>query len=227
MIDVINAAGRPVLAIDAVRPARRQRPAARPCGARDGHGHVRVPEIGQLMYRGRLAASNEVIDIGIPADAIAAFARAFACWASDVGALLPGARCALGQLRALLVVAGSLARRAPRCWQPPRRERARVHHARRCRRSCRCSRARAEIMTESLPDDRRDPALTTVGDRPPLAGRGAVVCGLGSGSRGTRALVACVVQRARALAGWQTGSAARKGTTPASVPAPPRHAAPG
>jgi NAD(P)H-hydrate epimerase len=160
------------------------------------------------MYPGAdLCGQLEVIDIGIPRDAVAAVRpRLRLLEATDVGPLLPRRPrdAHKGSFGHVLVVAGSRGKTGAALLAASAAARAGAGlttlaaagsllpvlegHVR-------------EIMTEPLPDGPDGTAALEDGviiDRL-LAGRGAVVCGPGLGlADGTRALVARVVQRARA-----------------------------
>jgi ADP-dependent NAD(P)H-hydrate dehydratase / NAD(P)H-hydrate epimerase len=209
MIDAINAAGRPVLAIDL--PSGLSADSGRPLGhavRATVTATFAFPKIGQLMYPGaELCGQLEVIDIGIPADAIAAVRpRLRLLEASDVGALLPRrARDAhKGSFGHVLVVAGSRGKTGAALLAASAAARAGAGLTTLAAASSLLPVLEGhvrEIMTEPLPDGPDGTAALDDGmviDRL-LAGRGAVVCGPGLGlTEGTRALVACVVQRARA-----------------------------
>jgi NAD(P)H-hydrate epimerase len=209
MIEAINAAGRPVLAIDL--PSGMSADSGQPLGhavRASVTATFAFPKIGQLMYPGAdLCGQLEVIDIGIPADAVAAVRpRLRLLEATDVGPLLlrRPRDAHKGSFGHVLVVAGSRGKTGAALLAASAAARAGAGlttlaaagsllpvlegHVR-------------EIMTEPLPDGPDGTAALDDGviiDRL-LAGRGAVVCGPGLGlADGTRALVACVVQRARA-----------------------------
>ena len=198
VIDAINTAGAPVLAVDI--PSGLSADTGRPLGVAvraTATATFAFLKVGQCLYpgvehSGRLA----VVDIGIPADAVAAVGpKGMLLDAADVGRLLPRRPrdAHKGTFGHVLVVAGSrgksgaalLAAEAaarsgaglttlavPASLQP-----VVEGHVR-------------EAMTAALP---HDPSSAELGDL--LAGRAAVVCGPGLGlTSDTRALVAAVVR---------------------------------
>jgi NAD(P)H-hydrate epimerase len=209
VIDAINAAGRPVLAIDL--PSGLSADSGRPLGhavRASVTATFAFPKVGQVFYPGaEHCGTLEVVDIGIPPDAVAAVApRTRLLEAADVGGLLPRrARDAhKGSFGHVLVVAGSRGKTGASLLAAAAAARAGAGlttlaaagalqpvlegHVR-------------EVMTEPLPDGPNGTAALGDGTAVErlLNGRGAIVCGPGLGlADGTRALVAHVVRRARA-----------------------------
>ena len=208
VIDAINAAGRPTLAVDI------------PSGLSADTGHVLgtavratatatfgFAKVGQHVYPGaELVGALDVVDIGIPAEAVTAVGpRTALLEAAEVGRCLPRRPRAghKGTFGHVLVIAGSrgksgaallAAEGAGRAGAglttlagPAALQSVLEGHVR-------------EAMTAALPDD---PAGTmALGDGGALAallaGRASVTCGPGLGvSAGTRALVAAVVRQCR------------------------------
>src|SRR5262245_44369174 len=208
VIDTINAAGRPVLAIDI--PSGLSSDTGRPLGAAvraTATATFGLPKLGQVMYPGAdLCGRLHVVDIGIPAEAVAAVGpRMRLLEAAEVGRLLPRrARDAhKGTFGHVLVVAGSRGKTGAALLASAAAARAGAGlttlaaagsllpvlegHVR-------------EIMTEPLPDG--PDGTAALGDglaiEHLLAGRAAVVCGPGLGQADeTKALVAHVVRHAR------------------------------
>jgi len=201
-IEAINACGEPVLAVDIASGLSAD--SGRPLGAAvratvtATFGH---PKVGQLLYPGvEHTGLLAVVDIGIPAEALAAVApRVTLLENHEVGALLPPRRRdahkgdfghvlvvagSRGKTGAALLAAGGAARAGaglttlavPATLQPVLEAQVR------------------EAMTAALPDTSDGAALDAL-----LAGRAAVVCGPGLGQAAeTRALVAHVIRRSSA-----------------------------
>jgi NAD(P)H-hydrate epimerase len=198
VIDAINAAGAPVLAVDIASGLSAD--TGRPLGTAVRAAVTATfgfPKIGQCLYPGvEHTGRLEVVDIGIPAAAVAAVGpRAVLLETADVGRLLPRRPrdAHKGTFGHVLVVAGSpgksgaalLAAEAsarsgaglttlavPAALQP-----VVEGHVR-------------EAMTTALPAEPGRAALANL-----LAGRAAVVCGPGLGlTDDTRALVAGIVR---------------------------------
>jgi len=201
-IEAINACGAPVLAVDIASGLSAD--TGRPLGAAvratvtATFGH---PKVGQLLYPGvEHTGLLAVVDIGIPAEALAAVApRVTLLENHEVGALLPPRRRdahkgdfghvlvvagSRGKTGAALLAAGGAARAGaglttlavPATLQPVLEAQVR------------------EAMTAALPDTSDGAALDAL-----LAGRAAVVCGPGLGQAAeTRALVAHVIRRSAA-----------------------------
>jgi NAD(P)H-hydrate epimerase len=209
VIEAINAARKPVLAIDV------------PSGLSADTGHVlgcavraavtatfAFPKVGQVIYPGaELCGRLEVVDIGIPSEGLAVVRPQMRLLeAGEVGCLLPRrARDAhKGTFGHVLVVAGSRGKTGAALLAAGAAARAGAGlttlaaadsllpvlegHVR-------------EVMSEPLPDGPDGTATLADGsvvDRL-LEGRAAVVCGPGLGqAEGTRSLVHHVVRRARA-----------------------------
>ncbi len=204
VIDAINAAGKPVLAIDI--PSGLSADTGHPLGATvraDVTATFAFPKVGQVMYPGaELCGRLEVVDIGIPPEAIAEVEpRMRLLEAHDVGCLLPRrARDAhKGTFGHVLIVAGSRGKTGAALLAAAATARAGAGlttlaapaallpvvegHVR-------------EVMCEPLPDG-LDTGAAPALDRL-LAGRAAVVCGPGLGqAEGARAIVHHVVRHAR------------------------------
>src|SRR5262245_39204875 len=209
VIDTVNAAGRPVLAIDI--PSGLSSDTGRPLGAAvraTATATFGLPKLGQVMYPGAdLCGRLHVVDIGIPAEAVAAVGpRVGVLEAAEVGRMLPHrARDAhKGTFGHVLVVAGSRGKTGAALLASSAAARSGAGlttlaaagsllpvlegHVR-------------EIMSEPLPDG--PDGTAALGDAAVverlLNGRAAVVCGPGLGQAdGTRALVAHVVRRTNA-----------------------------
>jgi len=209
VIDAINAAGRPVLAIDL--PSGLSSDSGQPLGRAvraTATATFAFPKVGQVIYPGvDLCGALEVVDIGIPQDAVTAVGPQIRLLeAAEVGSLLPRRPrdAHKGSFGHVLVIAGSRGKTGASLLATSAAARAGAGlttlaaagallpvlegHVR-------------EIMTEPLPDG--PDGTAALGDGAAverlLPGRGAIVCGPGLGlAEGTRALVAHVVRRARA-----------------------------
>src|SRR5262249_21898264 len=204
VIDAITAAGRPVFAIDI--PSGLSSDTGQPMGTAVRAAVTATfafPKLGQAIYPGaELCGRLEVVDIGIPGEAVAAIAPSMRLLeAAEVGRMLPRrARDAhKGTFGHVLVVAGSRGKTGAALLASAAAARSGAGlttlaaagallpvlegHVR-------------EVMSEPLPDGPDGTAALGDGavvDRL-LNGRAAVVCGPGLGQAdGTRALVAHVV----------------------------------
>jgi ADP-dependent NAD(P)H-hydrate dehydratase / NAD(P)H-hydrate epimerase len=209
VIDAINASGRPVLAIDI--PSGLSADTGRPLGTAVQAAVTATfafPKLGQVLYPGaELCGRLDVVDIGIPPEAVAAMRPQMRLLeAGEVGRLLPRRPrdSHKGTFGHVLVVAGSRGKTGAALLASAAAARAGAGlttlaaaasllpvlegHVR-------------EVMSEPLPDAGDGTATlddAALVDRL-LAGRAAVVCGPGLGTAdGTRALVHHVVRRARA-----------------------------
>jgi NAD(P)H-hydrate epimerase len=209
VIDAINDAGRPVFAVDI--PSGLSSDTGRAMGTAVRAGVTATfafPKLGQVIYPGaELCGRLEVVDIGIPADALAAVRPDMRLLeAAEVGRLLPRRRrdSHKGTFGHVLVVAGSRGKTGAALLASAAVARAGAGlttlaaaasllpviegHSR-------------EIMSEPLPDGPDGTAALDDGTllERLLGGRAAVVCGPGLGqAEGTRALVAHVVRHAAA-----------------------------
>jgi NAD(P)H-hydrate epimerase len=198
VIEAINAAGAPVLAVDISSGLSAD--TGRPLGTAvraTATATFGFPKVGQCLYPGvEHTGRLEVVDIGIPAEALAAVGpRCALLDAAEVGRLLPRrARDAhKGTFGHVLVVAGSrgksgaallAAEAAARSGAglttlavPASLQSVVEGHVR-------------EAMTAALPHEPSGGELADL-----LAGRAAVVCGPGLGlTADTRALVAAIVR---------------------------------
>jgi NAD(P)H-hydrate epimerase len=209
VIEAINGAGRPVFAIDI--PSGLSSDTGRAMGTAVRAAVTATfafPKLGQAIYPGaELCGRLEVVDIGIPAEAVVAIApRMRLLEAAEVGRMLPRrARDAhKGTFGHVLVLAGSRGKTGAALLASAAAARSGAGlttlaaagallpvlegHVR-------------EIMSEPLPDGPEGTAA--LGDGAVverlLNGRAAVVCGPGLGQAdGTRALVAHVVRRTSA-----------------------------
>jgi hydroxyethylthiazole kinase-like uncharacterized protein yjeF len=209
VIDAINAAGRPVLAVDI--PSGLSADSGRPLGRAvraDVTATFAFPKVGQVMYPGAtLCGRLEVVDIGIPPQAVAAIApRVRLLEARAVGGLLPRRPrdAHKGTFGHVLVVAGSRGKTGAALLAAEAAARAGAGLTTVAAAGSLLpvleGRVR-EVMCEPLPDG--DEGTAALGDGTEvdrlLGGRGAVVCGPGLGQHdGTRALVHHVVRHARA-----------------------------
>jgi NAD(P)H-hydrate epimerase len=198
VIDAINAAGVPVLAVDIASGLSAD--TGRPLGTAvraTTTATFGFAKVGQHLYPGvEHTGRLEIVDIGIPADAVAAVEpRATLLEPSDVGRLLPRRPrdAHKGTFGHVLVVAGSRGKSGAALLAAEASARSGAGlttlavpaslqsvvegHVR-------------EAMTTTLP---HDPAGAELADL--LAGRAAVVCGPGLGlTADTRALVAAIVR---------------------------------
>jgi ADP-dependent NAD(P)H-hydrate dehydratase / NAD(P)H-hydrate epimerase len=209
VIETINQAARPVLAIDI--PSGLSSDTGRPMGSAvraTVTATFAFPKLGQVVYPGaELCGQLEVVDIGIPADAIASVApRMRLLEAAEVGRMLPRrARDAhKGTFGHVLVVAGSRGKTGAALLASTAVARVGAGLTTLAAAGSLLpvleGRAR-EIMSEPLPDGPDGTAALGDGGvlERLLADRAAVVCGPGLGqAEGTRALVAHVVRHARA-----------------------------
>lgn len=209
VIEAINAAGRPVLAVDI--PSGLSADTGQPLGSAvraDVTATFAFPKLGQVVHPGvGLCGRLEVVDIGIPPDAVATVRPLLRLLeAREVGRLLPrrapdahkgtfghvlivaGSR---GKTGAALLAAGAAARAGAGLTTLAAAGSLLVVLEGRVR----------EVMSEPLPEEPE--GAPAVGDGVAvdrlLAGRAAVVCGPGLGqTAGARALVHRIVRQARA-----------------------------
>jgi ADP-dependent NAD(P)H-hydrate dehydratase / NAD(P)H-hydrate epimerase len=209
VIESINHAGRRVLSIDIPSGLSSDTGCAMGAAVRAAvTATFAYPKIGQMIYPGaELCGALEVVDIGIPAEAVTAVApRMRLLEAGEVGRMLPPRPrdSNKGTFGHVLVVAGSRGKTGAALLAATAAARAGAGLTTLAAAGSLLpvleGRAR-EIMCEPLPDGADGTAA--LGDGAVverlLQGRGAVVCGPGLGqAEGTRALVAHVVRHASA-----------------------------
>jgi hydroxyethylthiazole kinase-like uncharacterized protein yjeF len=209
VIDAINAAGRPVLAVDI--PSGLSADTGHPLGRAvqaDITATFAFAKVGQVTYPGAaLCGQLEIVDIGIPPEAVAAIGpRMRLLEAAVVGRLLPRrARDAhKGTFGHVLVLAGSRGKTGAALLAAEGAARAGAGLTTLATAGSLLpvleGRVR-EVMCEPLPDGADGTAALGDGTAIAalLAGRAAVVCGPGLGQHdGVRALVHHVVRHARA-----------------------------
>jgi len=206
VIDAINVAGRPTFAVDV--PSGLSADTGHPLGAAvraTATATFGFAKIGQCVYPGvDYVGTLDVVDIGIPADAVAAVGpKTTLLEATEVGAWLPRRPRAghKGTFGHVLVIAGSRGKSGAALLAAEGAGRAGAGLTTLAGPAALQSTLEGhvrEAMTAALPDD---PAGTmALGDGGALtellAGRAAVTCGPGLGvSAGTRALVAALVRQ--------------------------------